>query len=73
MVTNKKIIQIFGGNVCRKCINKKYRIHLVHTDCKYELPYPALCPNCKEMKNIVTGFRFSAYIKSMFKKKGRYS
>lgn len=73
MLTNKKIMKRFGKNVCRQCINKAYNIHLLHTDCRYDLPYPALCPHCKEMKNIVTGLRLSGFFKSLFAKKGKYS
>ncbi len=62
MLTVKRIKKRFGGNVCRQCINKTYHIHLRHKNCIYALPFPALCQCCREMKNIVTGLRFSGYL-----------
>ncbi len=67
MVTIRKIKKRFVSNICRQCINKTYNIHLLHTDCKYGLMYPGLCPVCKEMKNIVTGLRLSGYWKLLTK------
>ena len=69
MLTNEKIIKQFGRNICRRCINKSYNISLLNTDCYYNFPYPQKCPCCNEMKNIVTGFRLSGYLKSMITKK----
>ena len=68
MVTIKKIRSLYGGNICRQCINKTYNIHLLHTDCKYGLLYPSKCANCGEMKNIVTGLHLRGYLKSMTKR-----
>ncbi len=68
MVTIKTIRKKFGGNVCRQCINKEYGVHLLHTDCKYDMMmYPMLCPSCNEMKNIVSGLQISGLAKLMFK------
>lgn len=64
MVTMKKIRKLYGGKVCRLCINETYNIHLLNTDCIYGM-YPAKCAKCGEMKNIVTDFRLSGYLKSM--------
>ncbi len=63
MVTMKKIHKRFGGNICRQCINVTYDTHLKHFDCLYGTPYPGNCPSCGEMKNIVTGLRFSGFLK----------
>ena len=67
MVTIKKIQKRFGGNVCRQCINETYDLHLLHTDCRYDHPYPSLCPNCRQMKNIVTGLQLSGFMKLLTK------
>ncbi len=67
MVTIKKIKKRFGGCVCRQCINKTYKLHLIHQNCIYGLMYPAQCPNCMEMKNIVTGLKLSGFFKLLFK------
>lgn len=63
MVTIRKINKKYGGNICRRCINETYKIHLNHSDCLYGDPYPAQCPRCKDMRNIVSGFQFSGFIK----------
>ena len=67
MVTKRKIKKRFGGSICRQCINKTYRVHLLHTDLKYELIYPVQCPACGEMKNIPAGFRFGGFMKLLYK------
>lgn len=68
MITFGKLKKLYGGNVCRQCINKTYKVHLLHTDCVYGLMYPAKCSSCGEMKNIVTGLRISGVLKSLTKK-----
>ena len=40
---------LYGGKVCRLCINETYNIHLLNTDCIYGM-YPAKCAKCGEMK-----------------------
>lgn len=44
-------------HTCRACLNKKYGAELTPGDCSY-LMYPAVCTNCGEVKNIVSGVRF---------------
>ena len=68
MVSFNKLKKLYGGNVCRQCINKTYSIHLLHTDCVYGFMYPAKCACCREMKNIVTGMKLSGVFKSLFKR-----
>lgn len=72
MVSVKELKKLYGTNVCRQCANKTYDIHLVHTDCQYGLIYPKQCSSCKEVKNIVTGFKLSGYLKSVMKKAKKY-
>ncbi len=67
MVTNKTILKQFGGYVCRRCLNDFYNVHLLHSDCEYKSMYPGKCPRCQEMKNIVTGLKFSGFIKLLTK------
>lgn len=68
MVRIKHIKKLYGSATCRQCVNKTYRVHLLHTDCRYELIYPKKCPVCGEIKNIVTGFMLSGYFKTLFKR-----
>lgn len=67
MVTIKKIRRLYGGKICRSCINKTYNTHLLNTDCIYGILYPSKCAKCGEMKNIVTALRLSGYLKSLAK------
>jgi hypothetical protein len=50
------------GNICRKCINEMYGVHLVPGDLYYQ-HYPYECEQCGKMANIVTGVRFKGRLK----------
>ena len=65
MLSMKTVIRDFGGSVCRRCINKQYHLDLQPRDCRYQDPYPRLCPNCKEMHHIVGGFSFTGKLKTL--------
>ena len=67
MVTIRRIKNKFNGCICRKCINETFHSRLSHKDCRYDLLYPACCPCCDEMRNIVTGLKFSGIMKMLFK------
>lgn len=73
MVRIKRIKKLYGAATCRQCVNKTYNMHLLHTDCRYGMIYPKKCPVCGEVKNIVTGFMLSGYIKSFFRRAKKYA
>lgn len=67
MGNGKAVFQNAGGNVCRRCINRKYHANLKKRDCVYGIGYPGVCGGCGTVQNIVTGLRLSGKIKLLFK------
>lgn len=57
----------YGANICRKCINREYDVHLKSSDCLYHNPFPSICSCCGEPKNIVTGLRLTGRLKLLGK------
>ena len=53
--------------LCRKCINEKYGADLLPEDCKY-FTFPAVCPMCGKVNNIVVDVRLIGRRKLWFKK-----
>ena len=66
MINTKKIAERYGGNICRRCINEDYRVHLTPDDCMYSKKKQE-CPRCGWLSNIVNGFTFSGKRKMLFK------
>ena len=67
MTSIKQIHDQYGYNICRRCINREYRVNLTPEDCIYLSPYPKRCSVCNEMNNIVGGFSISGKLKMLFK------
>ena len=65
MFNPNKIKERYGALICRRCLNKKYKVHLIPDDCIYEYRY--VCPRCREMHNIVSDLRFSGKMKMLLK------
>ena len=65
MFDPKRIKSRYGVMICRRCLNEKYKIHLVPEDCIYE--YRHICPRCEEVHNIVSDLRFSGKRKMLWK------
>lgn len=65
MLSIAKIKDKYGDNICRRCINRKYRANLQPRDCQYGYTY--VCPVCHKMHNIVVGFNMSGHGKLLFK------
>lgn len=68
MAANRFIEEQYGRDICRRCINRLFHVHLKPTDCLYGLPFPQRCRACGEMRNIVTGLRLSGKMKLFGKK-----
>ena len=66
MLTTKPIVKKYGGNICRRCINEAYKTSLRHKDCNYGRS--GVCPRCRAIRHIVSGFTFSG-MKKMFRAK----
>lgn len=67
MATEQDIFNRLGKTICRRCINREYGVELKPEDCVYDIPFPARCRNCGEMRNIVTGLRLRGKMKLLFK------
>lgn len=65
MLTTRRIKSKFGDNICRRCINRLYRVNLTPADCRYGYQY--ICPRCQKFHNIVIGFTRSGQMKMLFK------
>lgn len=65
MITTRPLVNRYNGNICRSCINSRYRIHLTPKDCKYG--HPGNCARCHNHRNIVIGFTFSGKLKMLGK------
>ena len=63
MAVNRFIQKQYGRDICRRCINQLFGVHLKHKDCRYGVPYPQRCRACGEMRNIVTGLRMTGKLK----------
>ena len=55
-----------GIAVCRRCISRVYDVRLLPEDCVYD-DYPQRCSCCRQVHNIVVGFRISGKLKMLFK------
>jgi len=67
MMTGKVIFQNAGGDICRRCINRKYDLSLKPSDCLYGNGYPGVCRSCGAVQNIVTGLRLRGKIKLLLR------
>ena len=61
-----RIHKDLGTNVCRNCINKKYKAKLLPENCEY-FYYPVECSSCGQAANVVTELRLTGKLKMLFK------
>ena len=61
-----RIHRDLGSNVCRNCINNKYKATLKPENCEYYY-YPAECSSCGQKANVVTELRLVGKLKMLFK------
>ena len=66
MLSLSPIIKRYGTNICRRCINRRYRARLLPQDCQYAL-YTFVCPICDKDHHIVVGLRMSGHMKMLFR------
>jgi hypothetical protein len=67
MATERSVYKKLGNNVCRRCICKEFGVDLRPEDCIYKNPFPDVCHQCGELRNLVTGFRLSGKRKLLFR------
>lgn len=65
MLSLKPVILEYGGNLCRRCLNRRYEVHLAHRDCR-EAPNRE-CPCCRKVGSVVVGLTLSGRFKLLTK------
>ena len=65
MLSLKPIVLEYGDHLCRRCMNRRYDVHLAHRDCR-ETPSRE-CPCCRKVGSVVTGLTLSGRIKRLKK------
>ena len=66
MLTLKPVIKDYGGYLCRKCMDRRYGVHLACRDC-IQTPDPRECPCCRNYTNLVMGLKLTGKIKMVGK------
>ncbi len=66
MLSLRPVLLEYGDYLCRRCLNRRYEVHLAHRDCR-ESPSPHPCPCCKKTGSVVTGLRMGGHIKLLRK------
>jgi len=66
MINIGKVYSDLGTVVCRRCINRFYKVDLEPKDCRYEV-YPHTCASCGSVSHIVDGFSMSGRLKLALK------
>lgn len=61
-----RIHKDLGSNVCRSCINNKYKATLQPENCEYYI-YPDKCSSCGKTANIVIALRLMGKMKMLLK------
>lgn len=65
MLSAKRIRDQHHDYICRRCINKIYRVRLKQDQCKYGYFYR--CPVCGEDHHMVVGFKGAGKLKMFFR------
>lgn len=63
MLLQKMIVE-YGGHLCRRCFDKRYKVHLSHRDV---IEIEGVCPNCKRTGRLVSGLKLGGRIKMIGK------
>ena len=62
MLTLKPVIKDYGGYLCRRCMDRRYGVHLACRDC-IQTPDPRECPCCRNYTNLVMGLKLTGKTK----------
>ena len=61
----QKLEVIYGGHICRRCLDRHYKVHLSHRDVREK---SGMCPCCgKETTNLVVGLKLGGRLKMLGK------
>ena len=66
MLSLKPVVIEYGDYICRRCLNRRYEVHLAHRDCRQSEPRE--CPCCRKVGSMVTGLRLSGRMKLLGKR-----
>lgn len=65
MLTTRPIRKRYGYYLCRRCMNREYKVHMKPADCRYR--YAKLCPLCRSTDHVVVGFTLTGHYKMLLK------
>ena len=54
----------YGGHLCRRCLDRHYKVHLSHRDVR---EVEGTCPCCGKQGRLVTGLKLGGRIKMLGK------
>ena len=63
MLMQKTIVE-YGGCLCRRCMDRRYKVHLSHRDV---IEREGCCASCKKDGKLVTGLKLGGRIKMLGK------
>ena len=66
MLSLRPVVLEYGGHICRRCLNRRYEVHLAHRDCR-ETASPLPCPCCGKAGNVVVALRLGGRVKLLRK------
>lgn len=65
MLSARPVRKKYGGYLCRRCLNRQYRVRLNPRDVRYR--HMRVCPLCHSTDHLVVGFRLTGKLKMLFK------
>lgn len=60
----QKIVVKYGGYLCRRCMDRHYKVHLSHRDV---VEVEGICPCCKKEGRLVLDLKLGGRIKMLGK------
>lgn len=63
MLSARYIRKHNGDYLCRRCLNRQYRVHMKPQDCRYK--FIRICPICHSSDHLVVGFTLSGFLKML--------
>lgn len=63
MLTAHRIRKRYGDYLCRRCLNREYRVHMQPCDCRYKTM--RTCAICHSSNHLVVGFTARGLLKML--------
>lgn len=64
MLNLKPVILEYGDYICRRCLDRRYAVHLAHRDV---VEAEGTCPCCKQAAKLVTDLKLGGRLKMLRK------